>query len=236
MSEALQFCDQAAFFSEEARYSAGLMRGNILLELGDATGALSAFDSLAEPGQRDFEVDCARGMALFELARFPEAEAALKSAVSDGPHLAQALHTLGLIAEFKGSGEEVQWFREARLIEPDRYGHRAQLSNGEFRQRVEEAIAELPTDFIKVVEEIPIVVSELPIVNESYQLNPPISPLSLAMLVGVAVAEEARSQDLEPILFLFKRNIERAFPEKEGMKSAIRRAIIRHFAEMLGFH
>jgi len=235
VSEALQLCDQAAFENEESRYSAGLMRGSILLELGDAVGALSAFESLAKPESQDSEVDCARGMALFELARFPEAEAALRSAVRGGPHLAKAFHTLGLIAEFKGTGEEVRWFREARSLEPTRFGHRVQLSNAEFREMVEEAVAELPSDFVEIVEEIPIVVSELPIVNELNQLQPPISPLSLAMMVGAVRVEHGPADDLEPILFLFKRNIERAFPDPEEMKSATRRAIIRHFAEALGF-
>lgn len=232
--EALQYCDRAAVGGEEARYSASLLRGNILLEMGDAQGALSSFEAVADPDASDPEIDCARGVALFELARFPEAEAALKSSIRQAPHLAQSYYTLGLIAEFSGKGEEARWFRQARDLAPEKFGHHKQLRNDDFQSMLEDALSGLPPALAEALEHIPIVVSELPLVNDLHQLEPPISPLALAMLGGATGVGEDGDERLEPVLFLFKRNIERAFTDRQDMMKATRHAVIEYFAEALG--
>ena len=142
--EALRYCERAAVGGEEARYSASLLRGNILLEMGDAQGALRAFESVADPDAADPEIDCARGVALFELARFAEAEAALKSSIREAPHLAQSYYTLGLLAEFAGKGEEVRWFRQARELAPEKFAHHKQLRTAAFQSMLEDALTGLP--------------------------------------------------------------------------------------------
>ena len=231
--DALQLCDRACFAGDDALYQSALMRGRILLEIGDTSGALSCFDSIASLETKDAEVDCARGTALFELAQFPEAQSALQSAIREDPNLADAHYLLGLIAEFVGSGEEGRWFREAYRIDPERFSPSPQLTNDEFSEVIEEAVSGMDESFQQALEQIPIVVAELPLVNELKHLEPVISPLSLAMVVGTIV-DGYVDETVEPVLFLFKRNIERAFRDREGMISATRIAIQTHFSEALG--
>ena len=89
-------------------------------------------------------------------------------------------------------------------------------------------------DLFKVaLEELPIVVAELPLVNDLHQLDPRISPLSLAMMVG-AITESGPEEGIQPVLFLFKRNVERAFRDRDEMISATRAAIMGNFADALG--
>ena len=233
LGEALQCCDRASFLSGEARHRASLMRGRILLEIGDPLGALSAFESIARLEICDPEVDCARGVAHFELAQFPEAEAALRAAIRADPSLADGYYTLGLISEFLGTGEENHWFREARKIDPERFAPVCQLTNEEFQSIIEEAVSGMDEQFQDVLEQLPIVVAELPLVNDLHQLDPRISPLSLAMMVG-AITEENSEERIQPVLFLFKRNVERAFRNRAEMVSATRAAIIGNFADALG--
>src|SRR5262245_29570273 len=79
--DALQLCDRAALLGDEARYNAAILRGDILLELGDPSGALSSYETVADPDVQDPDLDCARGMAFFELGRLAEADSALRSAL-----------------------------------------------------------------------------------------------------------------------------------------------------------
>lgn len=233
VGEALQLCDRASFGPGAARYRAALMRGRILLELGDPLGALSTFESVARVDRPDPEVDCARGIALFELAQFPEAQAALRSALKMNPKLPDAYYTLALIAEFLGTGEEAHWFRKARELDPERFAPSVQLTNELFQTVIEDAVSDMDERFQKALEDIPIVVAELPLVNDLHQLDPKISPLSLAMMVGT-VMENAGETAIQPVLFLFKRNVERAFHARDEMVSATRAAIMSNFADALG--
>ena len=231
--EALQYCDRASFGSDEARYASVLVRGRILLEMGDPMGALSMFESIARLDYQDPEVDCARGRALFELAQFPESQAALTSALQVDAKLADAYYTLGLIAEFTGTGEEGPLFREARRLDPQRFFPNIQMTNDSFEALIHEAVAEMEEPFQRVLEQIPIMIAELPLVNDLHQLNPRISPLSLSMLVG-AVVESGPDEGIQPVLFFFKRNVERGFSNRTGMISATRSAIISNFVDSRG--
>ena len=231
--EALQFCARASFGTDEGRYRAALMRGRILLEIGDPLGALSSFESIARLDSPDPQVDCARGIALFELAQFPEAQAALRAALRGDPNLPDAHYTLGLLSEFLGTGEEEHWFREARRLDPLRFPPCLQMTNEAFEVIIQEAVSELEEPVQKALEEVPIVVAELPLVNDLHQLDPQISPLALSMTVGT-ILEGDPENEIQPVLFLFKRNVERAFGEREQMVAATRAAIASNFEDGFG--
>jgi len=233
--QGLQFCDLAAVASEEARYDAALVRGSILLELGDAVGALSCYEMIADPVERDPKVDCARGIALFELAMLPEARAALRSAVRGEPDLAEAHYTLGLIAELAGSGHETVHFREARRLDPERFPADFQYSRTEFEEIIEEAVSELPVEIADSMADYPIIVAELPVVTEMRRMDPPISPLSLAVFFGITQHSPSGREEHQPGLLLFKRNVERAFRDREMMVAGLRQTVIEEFAQALGY-
>ena len=74
LRDALQLCDRAALLSPQGRYEAARLRGDILLTMDDAAGALSCYESVADVAVPDPALDCARGQALFMLGRLAEAE------------------------------------------------------------------------------------------------------------------------------------------------------------------
>lgn len=227
--EALQLCDRAAIESEDARYGAALIRGAIHLEIGDAAGALSAYQAVADLGKPDAELDCARGLAYFELAEIPEAEAAIRSALRIDNHLAEGHYTLALILELKGSREANTYFRRARELSPEQYPEDRSRTREEFEALLNGAASTLPEHVIEHIRQFPIVVADLPVLDELQKIQPRMSPQSLALVLG-----SSEGSSVQPCLLIFKRNVERAFRDEELIEAGIRLAVIREFTRALG--
>ena len=235
--EALQLCDRAALAGTDGRRQAALLRGDILLECGDAAGALSSFDSVAHPADVDAELDCARGLALFELARLAEAENALQSALRGNDRQAAAHYGLGLIYELLGNGQEVAYFRQARRLAPDRYPAAPRLAAATFAALVEQAAGLLPPLLQEAMRRLPVLVTELPHPADLRRQEPPLSPQVLGMHVAVHAGPSedtyAGAQE-QPAVLLFKRNLERACPEREALVAEIRATLQHELSALLG--
>ena len=228
--DALQLCDKAALISDEGRYGAALMRGTILLDLGDAAGALSSYDSVADPQVPDAQLDCARGLALFELARLAEAENALRSAVRGEPTLARAHFALGLIAELMGNGEEAEHFRRARRLEPENYPPQRRTGVEAFQKAVTDAIDSLGDGPRAVLRKMSVLVAELPNPQDLLRQHPPVSPQAPCMIVGVLEAKDDNAEELGEVevgLLLFKRNLERMAQGPDELTHNVLQALLQ---------
>jgi predicted Zn-dependent protease with MMP-like domain len=235
--DALQACDRAAMQGEDARYYAAMMRGDVLLELGDAAGALSSFESVADPDVEDPDVDLSRGVALFELGRLAEGENALRSALRGDANLAEAHYTLGLIAELQGNGAEAEHFRQARRLDAELYSPRPQLAREDFENLVEEALASLPDPVATAVRNIPVLVAELPHPEDLRLSDPPLSPRALGLFVGTPPGRTGGFDGPapeQPTILLFKRNLERACADREELVREVSLTVIHEVGHALG--
>lgn len=235
--DALQLCDRAAVQGDEARYFSALLRGDVLLDYGDAAGALSSYDSVADPGVADPELDLCRGLALFELVRFAEAENALGSAVRGDGNLAEAHYTLALIAEISGTGREVEHFRQARRLDVARFPPAPQLSRVEFEAVVDEALASLPDTIRTATRGIPVLIAEVVHPGDLVQADPPLSPRILGMFVGIAPRDLSildAPPEQQPTILLFKRNLERACPDRGVLVAEVRKTVLHEVGHAIG--
>ena len=232
--DALQLCDRAALQGEHGRYRAARLRGDILLDLGDAKGALSSFDSVADPSLPDPSLDCARGLALFELARLAEADNALRSALRGDPELADAHFTLGLIAELQHTGDENEYFRRARKLSPERFPAAGKMPTALFETAVAAAASQLPKALAERMHKTPILIAELPNPRDLTRAEMPVSPLTFAMRVAIRTMGDHPDEPLgaRPALLLFKRNFERAHHNADGLVEAIAQTLRKHLEEM----
>ena len=225
---ALQLCDRAALLSADGRYRAALLRGDILLELGDAAGALSCYESIADIAKKDSEVDCARGLALFHLARFAESENALRSALRDDPDLAPAHFALGVMAEVAGTGKEIEHFRRARRLDPERFFSTPKLSNTEFEKVVEEALLGLSDELRDKLDEVLVLVAPVPRLEDLQHEDGSLSPLCKATKVALATSYYGVVDEItppRPAILLFKRNVERVSRDREALVAAVAAAV-----------
>ncbi|MEM6732059.1 MAG: metallopeptidase family protein [Myxococcota bacterium] len=235
--DALQIVDRAALESEDSRYHAALLRGDVLLDLGDPLGALSSYESAADPMTPDPDVDAARGIALFELARFPESDNALRSAIRGRPDLAEAHYTLGLLYELLGNGREIEHFRIARRLASDQFPVGPQLGREDFERCIQEAVAELPLTVQKAIESIPVLVQDLPHPEDLQESVPPVSPRCLGLFVGMSPRYESvldGVSDHQPVILLFKRNLERACDSRDRLVEEIKLTVLHEVGHALG--
>lgn len=237
--DALQLCDRAAMLGDDARYHAAVLRGDVLLDLGDPTGALSSYETVADPDEEDSELDSARGVALFELGRFAEAENALHSALRGNEDLAEAWYTLALIAEIQGTGQEVEYFRRARKLDPEQYPARTLMARPAFEQVVDEAVTSLPGGVRQALAGLPVIIAELPHPDDIRHADPPLSPLALGMYVGPPPSQRDTVMDQpdaqQPAMVLFKRNLERATLDREDLVDEVRRTVLYEMGPVLGY-
>jgi len=235
--EALQLCDRAAVQGDDARYFSALLRGDVLLDYGDAAAALSSYDAVADPTVPDPELDLCRGLALFELVRFAESENALRSALRGDPNMAEAHYSLALISEINGTGREVEHFRQARRLDPERFPPVPQLSRIDFEAVVEEALASLPDTVRTATRDIPVLIAEVIHAGDLVQADPPLSPRSLGMFVGVAPRDLSvldAPPEQQPTILLFKRNLERACPDRDVLVAEVRKTVLHEVGHAIG--
>ena len=225
-SQALQLCDQAALASPSAIYHAALLRGDVLMSVGDVTGALCCYETAANRDQPDPQVDCARGVALFELCRFPEAEYALQSAIRQKPDLAPAHFSLGLLYEITQPGREVEHFRKARRLDAFFFGPKPQLAHDDFNARIDAALVRLEVEARQNMNRIQLVVQQVPSVLELTNTKVFMSPRTPGLCRPLAQPK--------PELMIYKRNLERICASPEAMILEIVRVMQEGLRELFG--
>jgi len=219
---------------DDARYFATVLRGDVLLEAGAATAALQAYDSIAGGGE-DPELTSARGVALFELVRLDEAERVLLEAA--GARVAQAEYTLGLLYELTGRGDPARHYKRAHKIDRHYLVPPPPMPPELFDRVVQDALAELPEPVAQAVANIPVLVEEMPDLEELTQSSPPLSPTTLGLFLGTPPSAQSV---LDPVeleqarIVLFKRNLERAFPGRDHLKDEIVTTVLHEVGHALG--
>ena len=231
---ALSLCDRAHNAGPEAQYFSTLLQGDVLLDSGDPEAALECYESLADPEVEDPTVDCARGIALFELIRFDQADEALDAALQKDPENPDAHHVRGLIAELRGQ-DPSSHFASAAQLDPERFDFKT-IGQEEFQAIVDESIDQLPAPVRDAIKGIPVLIAELPHIDDLRSAEPPLSPSSLGMFVGVPPGQtswlDAPSEP--PKILLFKRNLERAFSDRATLLEEIQNTVIHEVGHALG--
>lgn len=231
---ALALCEAAAGQGEDAFYFATFLRGDVLLEAGDATGALAAYERISGPGSEP-ELIAARGVALFELVRLDEAEALLLEAA--GARVAQAEYTLGLLYELTGRGDPARHYKRAHKIDRKYLVPPPPMPAELFDRVVQDALAELPEPVARAIENIPVLIEDMPDIEELTQSAPPLSPTTLGVFMGPPPSTRSVLDPVEleqPRIVLFKRNLERAFPGRAQLKDEIVTTVLHEVGHALG--
>jgi predicted Zn-dependent protease with MMP-like domain/predicted nucleic acid-binding protein len=164
-----------------------------------------------------------------------EARRRFQSLANADPELGDAWHGLGLAAELQGDEEEKRraWLR-ALALEEKRPLEDPLLTEAEMAAVAEAALAELPARARSLIENVPIVIADLPAAEDVGQ---GLDPRLLGLFEGTSYREAsslAGSPQLARIL-LFRKNLEGlAAGDVEQLREEIRTTLLHETGHFFG--
>ncbi len=201
--------------------------------------AISEFSRAIALDPDDPEFRAARAQAHFATCRFTEARSDAEAALALDKTHADALCVLGLVMERDGRFEDADdKFLAAARIDPERFLAPIRLSKDAMEAVVKRAGALLPEEFRSCLDEVPVVVEDLPSEPILTDETPPLDPELLGLFVGTARTERsfaAAGVEPPPRILLFQRNLERFARDEAELKREIARTLHHELAHYLGF-
>jgi len=208
----------------------------VCLDEGEPARALECLDG-AERSADPALFFYLRAVARFELVRFEEARDDALGAVAVTPDLAEAHELLSRVFEYLGQPQEaLEHAAEARAIDPVAFAAPLEISDQEFQTLVMESLKELPEPFRRKLDEVPIVVDELPRRELLTAENPPLPPDLLGLFIGRSLLERSHL-DLPGVpeaIYLFRRNLLRFCVDREELAQEVRTTVQHEVGHLLG--
>jgi tetratricopeptide (TPR) repeat protein len=188
--------------------------GEALLQMGDAEGALQAFEQ--HKGLSDDiapSVHMGLAMAHFECCQIQSAEQFARKAIHAAAHEAQAHYILGLVLELKDQAlaESTGAFLAAHQLDPQHFPLPQSLSREAWKKCVEQALQRAPEKIRHFWDDLPVHLFESPALDELSSIDPPLSPRVLGMYLGSPSDGHRRPEGLR----LFTRNLSRSRDTEE---------------------
>ncbi len=215
-----------------------LLEARAFIALGRARTALHRLDDAARLLGDDPEVSLQRGIAFFEVRRLDEARAALRAVVDAVPEEALGHWYLGLVAERAGDLDaSVKHLETARRLDPDAFPSPVTLSHEAFDQAVEEALGRLPDAVRRWMENVAVLVEDVPTDDDLDGEDPPLSPTLLGVFRGAPLKDKASGNPWDSFpssIVLYQRNLERACAARAELVEQIEITVLHEVGHFLG--
>jgi predicted Zn-dependent protease with MMP-like domain/Flp pilus assembly protein TadD len=244
---AIALCDRVLdeTAEEDDLIDAVLIKTEALVSLGDHDDeAREVLAELEGCAMGDPALLCQAGDLALALDELVAAERAYAAALDLEPDWADAHHGQGMVHEARGDKERavLAWLRTRELdlaalaeLDEDELAAPWHLSEDEFAEVAERALAELPENARAYLENVPILIDQVPsedLVREGTD------PRLLGLFLGVPMPEKSHmdgsSQAGLDAVFLFQRNLERASRSREHLHEEIRITVLHETAHFFG--
>jgi predicted Zn-dependent protease with MMP-like domain len=206
-------------------------------DLGRSHLALPHLDRAAAVLPEDPDVAYERGVALFELCRFDDAEKAFARALALAPDDAWALHQLGLLAERRGDDRKAaRLLARAHELAPDDFPKDLAVDDESFRREVKTAIAGLPDEEKRALAGVPVEIQDLPDADDLLAVEPPLSPTILGLFRGPAEDEPCTAADgprCRAIVF-YRKNLIRFAHDRGELERQVRVTLLHELGHLHG--
>lgn len=206
-------------------------------DLGDAKTALARAQESLEVRPNDRDAQYERAMALFELDRFSDAQAAFTRLLADEEHRAHANYHLGLLLEREGKWKDAQGhLLLAHQLSPQDFPLPVQMSAEDFKAAVTQAVAALPRDMQRDLHGVPIATEDIPREEDLVGGDPPLSPTILGLFRGPSLGDRCLPEDGDPCrsIALYRLNLERAVGSKAELLEQIRVTLLHEIGHLRG--
>jgi predicted Zn-dependent protease with MMP-like domain len=208
----------------------------VALDQGEPARALAALDG-AERSADPSLFFRLRAEAHFDLVRFDAARDDALRAVAVQPDLAEAHDLLARVFEHLGDPEHArEHAAEAQAIDPTVFTAPLAVTNEEFDALVEEALGELPERVRGELDDVPVLIEDLPRREMLVAEDPPLTPDLLGLFVGRHLMERSHLDvpGAPGAIYLFRRNLVRACADREELKREVRVTVQHEVGHLLG--
>ena len=132
-------------------------------------------------------------------------------------------------------------FSMATELDPDRSPAIPMISTEEAQSIVEEVIQELPDSLRQPLEEVPILIEDLPHLDLIQETEGEIHPDTLGLYTGVSLqdrshldADDFTNMQTTAAIRIYRRNLERISQDQEELRAEIRITLLHEFGHHLG--
>lgn len=214
-----------------------LIAGMAENDLGRSHLALTHLDRAVKARPDDADAAYERGVALYELCRFGDAQGAFERALALAPDDPWTIHQLGLLAERRGDERRAtSLLARARSLAPSDFRHELPVDMAGFRAEVEGAIAGLPADERRALGAVPIEIQDLPDDEDLLAVHPPLSPSILGLFRGPSEDEpctEADGPRCRTIVF-YRKNLLRFARDRGELTEQVRVTLLHELGHLHG--
>lgn len=222
---------------DEERADALLLRAEAELEQNeeDDRAARATMAEVAKLELEDPLLQLRAGQMYLALGDARRAERAFVGAIEADAELADAHHGLGLVYEERGDHQAmVKVWLDTLRIDADTPPPPWHMELDEFEKVAEKAMAELPDEVLARLENVPVLIEDLPsrhLVEEGYD------PRLLGLFSGVPLPHKSNVSGQSPVIdavHLYQRNIERHSSDRDELIEEIRITVIHETAHFFG--
>jgi predicted Zn-dependent protease with MMP-like domain len=216
------------------RFLAGLA----CLDLDRAAEAVLELQQAVQLDPDDVEFRAQLAYSLFRSCRFDEARTEASRTLELDDTIPDALYTAGLLAERAGAFDDADaHFLQANQIDTETFPRPVRLSDAGFERALDDASGLLNETFRKHLKDVTVTVEALPDEAILTETTPAMDPELLGLFVGVPLPERSNLSvggELPPRILIFKRNLERTFPDPAALKEEIGRTLHHELGHYIG--
>jgi Flp pilus assembly protein TadD/predicted Zn-dependent protease with MMP-like domain len=214
-----------------------LLAGIAENDLGRSHLALPHLDRAVAARPDDADAVYERGVALYELCRFDEAQRAFERALALAPQDPWTIHQLGLLAERRGDARRAEaLLAKARTLAPADFKTDLPMDEKAFKAELEAAVAALPEEERTALRLAPVEVQDLPDSEDLLAVDPPLSPSILGLYRGPSEDEPCTAADgprCRSIVF-YRKNLIRFARDRHDLADQVRVTLLHELGHLHG--
>lgn len=214
------------------------MIASALIEQGRYEEAVPLLETAVEKDAEDLISLADLGLCYFELCSFEAAEGVLSRALEIDNTDPQACYWMALCIERRSEFELAErFFTRAHQHDPEDYPLPTRISMDEFERTLRDALEELPEDIRAELQNLTLVVEDLPRSEDLMAFQPPLDPCLYGLYHGVPLPERTTGDPprLPDRISVYKRNLERMCLDQEMLQEEIRITLLHEIGHYLGF-